>query len=179
MTARSLEARAQRQPARQRSALAEDLARARGFERHQSRPPAIEHARGDRGGIDIEAREIFERDVDASLAPVERHVLPEIGQLQRCADRIAFPQALFVVTPVQRKQQQATDRVGGAAAVVGDGGKRVVALDVDVLRERGQQIAETAAAAKRARGSRRPAPRTAGRREPHRARSSRARERNA
>ena len=54
----------------------------------------------------------------------------------------SLSRAAFRIADLVQRQQQATDRIRRAAAVVEHVGKRRVARDVDVLRERGQQIAE-------------------------------------
>ena len=40
--------------------------------------------------VDAEARQIVRRQVDAALAPVDRDVLPEVGELQPGADRVGL-----------------------------------------------------------------------------------------
>src|SRR6185312_10122869 len=68
--------------------LEEDGARALAFEPHERLPSAVRRAARDRAFLDAEAREVFLRDVHAPLRPVDRHVLPEIDELQRRADAI-------------------------------------------------------------------------------------------
>ncbi len=75
------------------------------------------------------------RQVHASLAPVERDVLPEVGKLQAGADRIGLLQKLRFAAAKQL-QQQTPDRIGRAAAVIGQRLERVVADRDDVLRKR-------------------------------------------
>ncbi len=173
-----LEAGAEGKPPRQRTARVEQRARARRFERHQPRQRAS-HAPS---AICVRPTpnrvEVLERQVDASLAPVDRDVLPEIGELQRRADRVAFDAALRVVGLVQR-EQQAPDRIRRAAAIVDE--RRRTSDSARRRRPARTRTAgrETARAAARARGSRRRARGTARPAAFRRARSRRARARNA
>ena len=82
------EPEAPRQCARERPSRCEQRARARRLERRERAPAVVGALRGDLRLGDAEAREVFRGQVDAILPPVDRHVLPEIGQLQaRCRSR--------------------------------------------------------------------------------------------
>ena len=91
--------------------------RALDFEVHQRGPGVVDAA-----GIDLpfghaEALQVLLRQVDATLAPVDGDVLPEVGELQAGADGVRPRHRLLVAAAVQR-EQQAADRVGRAPAVV-------------------------------------------------------------
>ena len=118
------------------------------------------------------------RQVDASALPVRRHVLPEVDELQRAADRVA-PRAVRRRVRAVEVQQQAPDRIGRAPAVVLQRDVVGVAGDRDVLAERGQQVAEGRRAAGRGGRWPPPGPGTAGRAESSARRSRRSRVRSA
>ncbi len=83
----------------------------------------------------------FERDVNAVLLQIDRHILPEIGQLKRGAGGVGEPDALGIGVSAQAQHQPA-DRVGRIAAV----GEQVlvgrIARHGLVLHEGADQIGE-------------------------------------
>ena len=97
--------------------------------------------RGDLRLGDAEARQVFRRHVHAVLPPVDRHVLPEVGQLQARADGVARAHVGGRVRAVQR-EQDAAHRIGRAPAVVGQVVVGRVAADGDVLPERRHEVVE-------------------------------------
>ena len=86
---RQFESEAPRQRAHERSPGFEQRAGAATSNAISARQRSSARAGGDRGGRDAEAVEVLLRQVDAVLAPVDRHVLPEVGELQSGADRVA------------------------------------------------------------------------------------------
>ena len=115
---------------------------ARCFEQHQ-RAHLLVHAtfRDVREGH-AEAVEVLLRKVDAVLAPVDRHVLPEVGELQAGADRVAPSEVVCALAAIQR-EQQAPHGICRARAVVQHVGVRRIALGRDVLaKSRDQRMAE-------------------------------------
>ena len=97
-------------------------------------------------------------------ARVDAEVLPEVGELQRAADRVGPRQRAGVVDAVE-VQQQPADRIGRAPAVVEQLGAVGVACLGDVLRERVEQVVRAASRAAGARRMpRRSGPNTSGQR---------------
>jgi RNase P/RNase MRP subunit p29 len=83
--------------------------------------------------------------VPAATGDVNTHVLPEIDQLQRGANLVAFAQRQFIGHAVQ-VQQQAPDRVGRTGAVVKQLGVSLVAAlpagEMHVLFKRVKQVGQ-------------------------------------
>src|SRR3989442_9887303 len=86
-------------------------------------------------------RHLVLRQVDAALGIVDLHVLPEIDELKRRADRVRAGE-IHISRALEKMQQQAADRIGGAPAGVEQLGKIRVALLGDVLRECIEQVLE-------------------------------------
>ncbi len=84
---------------------------------------------------------IRRRHVDAAARRVDAEVLPEIGELERAADRVRLRQRRGVADAVQM-QQQAADRVRRASAVVEQLGTIGVPCLDGVLREGIEEIGE-------------------------------------
>ena len=91
--------------------------------------------------------QVVRRQVVAAAHHVDAHVLPEVDQLQRGADRVAALLRCAVVDAI-KVQQQAADRIGTAPAVVQQFGPvgiaGGVAALVHVLFEGGQQVGQGA-----------------------------------
>src|SRR5206468_1898086 len=90
-----------------------------------------------------EAIQVLLRHVDAAAPQVARHVLPEVGELERGANVVRARLALRVAVAEER-EHDAPDRVGRAAAVredVGEGreGGRVAR---GIAPEGGEQVAQ-------------------------------------
>ena len=61
--------------------------------------------------------EQIERQIDPIFRPIDRHILPEVGELKRGAGGIRqFEQR--GVTIAAQAQHQAADRIGGIAAIL-------------------------------------------------------------
>src|SRR5579872_3402052 len=80
-----------------------------------------------------------ERDVNAALLEVARHVLPEIGQLE-CGARSVGHRLAFFVTIATKIKDQTPDGIRGIDAIADHGIPRRIALDVLILAEGSQQI---------------------------------------
>jgi hypothetical protein len=135
------EADATRQVAAERGALQHQCARPVDFEAHQRPPVVVAQTRGDLQVGDIEAHQVFLRQVDTRLLPVDGDILPVVDELQRGADAVRTPQVLGR-SCAEQVQQQAPDRVGRAAAVVDEFGVGGVARLRHVLRKGIEQIAK-------------------------------------
>jgi len=129
------------QARRERRAPQHHPPRAIDLKAHQVPPAARGVARGDLVFGDAEPRHVLLRKVNAVLAEVDFHILPEVDELQRRADRVRASVVAIVVFAVE-VQHQAPDGVGRAAAIVHHLGKARVALLGDVLRERIEEIVE-------------------------------------
>ena len=78
------------------------------------------------------------RHVEPAARPVDGEVLPEVGELQRGADRVG-PAVEPLVVVAEQAQHQSSDRIRRPPAVVVDLGPRAIAGDGHVLPERRQQ----------------------------------------
>ena len=98
-------------------------------------------ARGEVAFLGPPAAADFGGQVDPAAAVVDAEVLPEVGQLQRRAQAVG---GLLDVAAAMAgdAEDEASDRVRRAAAVVEDAGPLGVAPRLDVLPERAQQIVE-------------------------------------
>src|SRR5207237_8650959 len=74
------------------------------------------------------------REIDPALGEVELDVLPEVDELQRRAHRIG-PGEVMLRRSFEKMQEQPTDRVGRAPAVVEELGEISVALLRYILRK--------------------------------------------
>ena len=125
----------------QRPPRFQQRARAAGLEGHQRAEPRVGLGARDRVLGHAEARQVLLRQVHAALRPVDADVLPEVGVLQRAADRVAGGEVGRRVGAPQAQQQPA-DGVGRTARVVGEVGEGRVAGRDHVLAERRQQVVE-------------------------------------
>ena len=84
---------------------------------HQRNVARIEAARHDVVFREAVRRQRFQRNVDAALFQIARHILPEIRELQRRARRVGKLLALGVAIAAQI-QHQAADRIRRIAAII-------------------------------------------------------------
>src|SRR5260370_26471170 len=85
------------------------------------------------------AMQYLERDVDAIFFHIDRHILPEIGELQGSTSGVGQAYTFGVVVTAQ-PQNEPTYRIGGIAAVVEQLLVGLVARDSLVLHESPNQI---------------------------------------
>src|SRR5207244_1184584 len=108
---------AARQPDRERCAYEHHRTRALDLEAHQVPPAAGGVARSDLVLGDAEPRHVVKRKVNAVLAEVDFHILPEVDELQGGTDRVRAGDLASVAFAVQ-VQHQAPDGVGRTAAII-------------------------------------------------------------
>src|SRR5207249_3967497 len=127
----------------ERQAALEQRAGTGDLEREQVAEARVHAARGERLVAPGAAREILLRQVDAAAVEVARHVLPEVGQLERRADVVGAALARGVAMAEEREHEP-PDGIGRAAAVaeqVGEGGE-ATGLAGGVATERLEEVAE-------------------------------------
>src|SRR5688572_8272274 len=129
-----------KRPAEWRTRL-QHAARALNLEVDKSAPRVIAAPLHDMELGDAVAPHLVLRQVDTVLGEIDRHVLPEVDELQRRAN-IVRPADVLVARLLEQFQEQASNGVRGAAAVVEDLRGVGVAHLGDVLGEGGQQVRE-------------------------------------
>src|SRR5260370_35573595 len=87
------------------------------------------------------AMQYLERDVDAIFFHIDRHILPEIGELQGSTSGVGQAYTFGVVVTAQ-PQNEPTYRIGGIAAVVEQLLVGLVARDSLARHERRNQIGD-------------------------------------
>ena len=130
-----------RQAARQRGTGKHQCTRPRDLELHQLLPALVAAGLGDVVFTDAEVLQVFQRQVDARLLPVDGHILPEVDELQGTADGIRIPEVFFICRTVQVKHQSSY-RVRRPAAVVQQVRIAGVTGGHHILAEGREQVAE-------------------------------------
>ena len=117
----------------------EHLESAVAFIRHQSLKREIRFAFGDLCFAYFEFFQVVLRDIDTASLPIDGNILPKVDELQRGADTVTLGDADFVGLSV-KVQHNASDWIGGTAAVVDQVAKILITGFDNILTECGQKI---------------------------------------
>ena len=141
---------------------AEQLARASGDSAECAlpglgQPPIVQILR-----VRVARLDVFEWNVEPALLPVAIQILPEIRELQRCAESVRRSIERQIVV-AGNPQHEAADRVGRSAAIVEQRVPGRVSMRRDILTKRAEQIVEERRSEETGRGLSHQAPGKSGR----------------